>query len=1601
MRRRRRRARDVSIVCSIMMNRARRTNDARDVSRAMDDARGESDGESESESESDSEGSRAGEAREWMPKYRLDSDVVERLMTAETSKGEGAADVGPPMFAVGRRARRRRGGKKRSKRRRDSKRKKRVRERIIVSDHSTEKIQNETVAVLKGTRTEKQILKANQDIEVVILGLETVGLLKSKYKKTYVQVKWKPHHAESRKVKTFRREDTDNPIWGTRGKFVFQNCEPNGEFKVKVKEVRSLKRKVVVGTARLPSDVIPRDGSRVDLRVSLKTGLSRKTKAILNVRVGQATFAEPAVGEQGYWPAMLQDGEMECKTVMQSDRPIRELRLPTYIVVTILNARNLFSADTFGASDPYVKVGFDCTPLKERYKTSHRNDTNCPEWNTRFLMRTPGERGGALVFTMWDKDYFSADDFLGCAALPIEAIPSTGDVIDLDLQIKGRITADAAGEVCVIHPRAPDDLGLLRVQVSTIVGYQTEEIVKTINEGKISRSEGTDLARNVHVSLIAARSLFKVDSGAGSCDAFAYIRMDNAPKDEFCRTDTINNTLHPVWNNGLGQTFTLISRPGCAEVILTLYDRNLLSKTVLGRASIPLSSLPSDGSWKQIVAPLYGIDEHRGDLIGSSDGSSPWNAPEKVKGEIVVRLSATRPPFANMPEPPPVCESERYINQHETNKYLYIQAVKCHGLPIRYAKASTNAHIRMSLNTHKYVLDGQVQSSVVNNFEFKPEVLMVPKTKISSTLTIQLVSQKKSVYGSRLLSKVLRRTAKIMGVYSFIYKPDDSSYNENEEMSSTVDGDEGEDDERDNGIERFTKGNGIGYVQIPVANLAVGDLLTYRLQLQPMFKAKSWLQTKEDELGELEIKVGCGYSKTKPKDLRSMSQVARPSIGKVSFNIVSVVGDRTPYQNFAPLIDNVLAMGDENEKFGRNLYATVMWDGREGNIKSTHERFNFAVTEITGDVRVLFKCPDLVTGGDQILGAVSIPVSSIVENRCIDSWFNITPPNSSFLTEQEMANPNHAMCTYLRSMKYPNDWQGYARIKLSFETTRELSRWEWYLKQRPMARKKAHIPDTIDGVLTNIQQMVESLLAPMKMFARAAIFFGTSRRDNVMLKIAWCLYHTLCCLTFRREIVTSFILLWIVPGLFFTGYCSSFIANELRNQLSPFVDDEDEIETLRREVHTMVKNRNRRMREIKDEYMVKMKLDNLRQIGRDIDISKSSVEAIMKQRRLKRARAGVNEELPDISLSILPQNVINQAIAVFTASNPAEIVLKIIQKIIWNLLKIVKDAGTTLVRIDKVLTSGGPRLMPGVCKQIGEHLEKFVSATNRPVTLLSWDNPALTKYSFILTFGLTFATCCAIWAVKKCIFLVDRYSIVRLWHFVWLIGILPTLPKVSPHLMRASVAIDYTLQLTVGPYIAVRPISLSTIKAIRDILAREVEDDYQAVRDAIITNLETTNERAYLQREMKLKKEAKARFAKSSSNPASWLKSAYKRAPTSLSIEHKTRTRALMRDGGEDAPDVRIFRRDVDVGRAGLHAFSKLLAFAMQVPVRAVRAPIRIIQLSTETRMDVSDTLSQMCTLNWLRGGRRKLPFGECRADVIPSSRDDVVVDTAYSAVEK
>ena len=1536
----------------------------------------------------------------------LGLDVVRRLMTVkgddENVERERVNESFARLATMQRRdvvAMERASAKKLRKRSRMTKVTRRSKARILSSETSRMELPESTVSSLTSTKeSAKRIVSIRDDIEVVIHDVQTTGVYKSSHKKTFVQIEWKEKGNATRKVKTVRIEGTENPSWGAQGKFIFQNCCANrdgSKFVIKLTEVRRIKRQTVVGYAKIPSKLIPLDGTKLKLRIALVTKKRHRAKAVLSMTIGKATFDEPALGEDGYFP-IVTGAERELVS-LEEGFPSRREKLDL-IVVNVMNARGVFDADGFGTSDVFVRLGFDTTPIEERYKTTIKYRTRYPEWNERFLLRVPSvdaDKGEpkAIVFTLWDKDTFSPSDFLGAAAIPLDRVSTAGSVADLDMDLKARIVPDLAGEMCFIHPRAPTNLGKLRVKVSALIGDGAETIAKTVNLGRIDRTEGTSLARSVHVAVIAARQLAHVDTN-GSCDAFAYVRMDNAPKNEFCRTDTVANTLHPVWNNGMGRTFSLIARPGSGDILFQLYDRKLLSKTLMGTAHVSLASLPPDGSWAQIATPVYGQDKNRNKLVGGSDSTMAWDAPERVKGELIVRLSATREPFANAPKPPPISEIDRYVVQHETNKYLYIQGMTYEGLPIRYGAKSTNMQIRMSLNTHKDIVCGSVQRGVISNFHFDPEVEVLPKTSLSRTLTIQVVSELTSVYGSQTFSKASRKVLHLMGLEK---EKEDDLFPLNE-TNGDVNGDQSDDEDEGiqyaQGDEMFVKGNAIGYVQIPVEELRVGDLVRKKLKLKPMMTTKSWLSMKADQLGEIEVMIGCGYSKSAPKDLKLISQVARPTIGKFSFNIASVVGDRTPYQHFAPIIDSMLAMTNENEKFGRHVYATVMWDGREEDIKSSQERFNFSITEISGEIRVLFKCPDAISRGEQILGAISIPIVSVLkaQGNSIDAWFNITPPNPAFLTENEMADPSHAMCAYARSTKNPNDWQGFARIRLSFVPTRGSAQWEWYLKQSPMGLKTAHIPDTIDGVLLSLRHFVESVLLPAKMFARAAIFY--SKPESRLLKLVWFAYHTTCCAVFQRKMVSTFILLWIVPGLFYTGFCSSIVASEIWSNMSAFEGDDDELETLRVEVNKMAKKRNKKIREFRDKILTKWRLNKLLSQGRDVTVSSEAVEEGMRRRKAKRARLGIDDELPVVTSMFLPRNMINYVIAVVTSSNPAEIVLRLIQKIVWKLLKVIKNAGVTLVRIDKVITSGGPRIMPGLCRSVGLQLETLADKFDRPIQLVSWGNTTLTIYFSLLTCALTFAFCCALFALQKFFAFIDHYSPLRIWHFIWLIGIAPTLPFLGKYMLQAAVALDTGMQLVVGLYVPVRPISLFTIKAIKQSLDIELKDNFKVLYETVKKDVNAEIvKREILRRKQQAEKlgASQRRFAKNGSNPIAWLASAIQRAPTQRNMMHEARMRALMFPGHARPPDVSIFRENVNVGRASVHALGKLLAFAIAVPIRALNAPMGAIKMSSEKRLDAYDTCKQLCALDWLRyNSKANLPFGHRKTVVTPIAAEDI-----------
>ena len=213
-------------------------------------------------------------------------------------------------------------------------------------------------------------------------------------------------------------------------------------------------------------------------------------------------------------------------------------------------------------------------------------------------------------------------------------------------------------------------------------------------------------------------------------------------------------------------------------------------------------------------------------------------------------------------------------------------------------------------------------------------------------------------------------------------------------------------------------------------------------------------------------------------------------------------------------------------------------------------------------------------------------------------------------------------------------------------------------------------------------------------------------------------------------------------------------------------------------------------------------------------------------------------------------------------------------------------------------------------------------------------------------------------------------------------------------MLQAAVALDTGMQLFVGLYVPVRPISLFTIKAIKQSLDIQLTDNckvlYETVKKEV--NAEITN-RELLRRKKEAEKlgASQRNFCKNRSNPIAWLASAIQRAPTERDMMHEARMRALMVPGHAHPPDVSIFRENVDVRRASAYALGKLLAFAIAIPIRALNAPMGVMKMSSEKRLDAYDACTQLCALNWLRyESRGNLPFGHRKTVVTPMAADGI-----------
>eukprot|EP01097_Dermamoeba_algensis_P001622 TRINITY_DN1609_c0_g1_i1.p1 TRINITY_DN1609_c0_g1~~TRINITY_DN1609_c0_g1_i1.p1 ORF type:complete len:427 (+),score=92.58 TRINITY_DN1609_c0_g1_i1:43-1323(+) len=102
------------------------------------------------------------------------------------------------------------------------------------------------------------------------------------------------------------------------------------------------------------------------------------------------------------------------------------------ITIEFVQAKNLAPMDSNGLSDPYCVV--KSTFNKQQFKTKVVKKTLNPDWNEKFKFFAP-KLDGALQVKLWDKDKFTADDFLGEVSIPINSL-QPGKEQDLWLELK-------------------------------------------------------------------------------------------------------------------------------------------------------------------------------------------------------------------------------------------------------------------------------------------------------------------------------------------------------------------------------------------------------------------------------------------------------------------------------------------------------------------------------------------------------------------------------------------------------------------------------------------------------------------------------------------------------------------------------------------------------------------------------------------------------------------------------------------------------------------------------------------------------------------------------------------------------------------------------------------------------------------------------------------------------------------------------------------------------------------------------------------------------------------------------------------------------------
>ena len=1065
--------------------------------------------------------------------------------------------------------------------------------------------------------------------------------------------------------------------------------------------------------------------------------------------------------------------------------------------VHVMEASNITPMDGWSGSDAYVKIGGDSMPAKERYRTKVKNDTCFPHWNERYLVDLTNN-DSALVFTVFDRDFGNADDFCGACGIPLECLPQDGSYRTFNLPLGTRISSRSAGEEVVFedHERRLD-VGYLKVSVAKMM-EPLEIQNKILNAcggfGSITLEDSGNLtkyARRCHVRVLAARYLLPVgNTSKDLCDPSVTVQVDNAPKFERFATSVVYDTSTPVWNESLGETFTLLVRPGAKELIVCCVDRNFSGQVEMGRGCVNLLNVEANGDWTSSEVAIYRRDPKDKETMIPS-------------GLVSVEISFSRPPFAEIMEPPIIDADKKMLNVHDPSLYLYVQILRVRNIALPVYRKTTDMRINLTTNTNLIPVKGKVQEDVKPTATFDTEVFSLPMNPMTTSFRVRLLAELKSVYFGIALVKAWKQFRK------YLYGKDGA---DDGGMSFIDEDGDGELDDPDEALtikaedflalkKFYVGGTTIGEFTVDTSGLAIGEMRKTWTKLVPLKNTAvyGFLNKAGKRLGHVEVAYSIGRRSLPPADLENTFGAARPRIGNLSVQIKSVIGGVLNSGN--PVKDihykqNVLKNAIEKDEglLGTHISCAVILESFEENFRTAFESATFPVTEIMGEIRiVLFARDPVTTAFTKPVGVACVPISNILksENYELDVWANVIPTDEDGLSAQDLVDAEREMFMRERNKNtVTKKWQGYCRIVFKF--TPVIKKSSWYLRQAPLERPKEKPEDTVIGIIHAISRVVIAILGfphiIMQSFAWLSLW---PLSETFALRMYFAIFHTALCFYLRGDILGAFLPLMCVLGLLFVGYTSRIVEDKDDAPVSCFGVNEDgsEKEILRVRVIDEFAKTKAIEKDIDEE------IEDLYEYSRLIKMGKSHKESskIVGNRAAKRFKA--DRENAELSGNNPVQKLMNVIKSLSSKSNPMDAVLKIVKKLLAFCINVVKTITKTAISLDQVQA---PKILSGPCLAIIVPLNLISQPLERIIGVFDWRDDNLSHYSAILMIFIAIVSSIALKIAFEIQYYIDLYSPVRLWFFVWLLGVVLLIPHVSkaclfPIVVMYENAIQYNI----------------------------------------------------------------------------------------------------------------------------------------------------------------------------------------------------------------